>query len=85
VSSSWTSPIQTALRGVNFLRSREHSPPRVALGTIAGGLLQLLRLRLRDSRSVDDAAADQFAEAMLRMLGLAEVEAAQIAARPPER
>jgi AcrR family transcriptional regulator len=54
----------------------------VALSVLAGGLLGLIRLRLRDPDSVEGAAVDWLAEVMLRMLGLADSEAARIAKLP---
>ncbi len=54
----------------------------VGLSVLAGGLLALLRLRLRHPEPVEDAAVDWFAEVSLRMLGLADGEAARIAALP---
>jgi AcrR family transcriptional regulator len=57
-------------------------PPDVALSTVAGGLIGLLRGHERDSGQVDEAAVDQLAEALLRMLGVPAREAGRIAARP---
>ena len=62
---------------------RFHVPSvEVALSALGGSLLGLLRLRLRDPHTVDDAAVDQFAEAMLRMLGVPQTEAARLATLP---
>jgi AcrR family transcriptional regulator len=54
----------------------------IALSAMTGGILALLRLRLRDPRSVTEALIDQWAEATLRMLGVGATEAAHIAALP---
>jgi len=54
----------------------------VGLSVLAGGLLTLLRLRLREPQAVEDAAVDWFAEVSLRMLGVSDAEAARIAALP---
>jgi AcrR family transcriptional regulator len=51
----------------------------IALGAVAGGLLGLLRLRQRQPERVPEAAVDQLAEAVLRMLGVPPAEAARIA------
>jgi AcrR family transcriptional regulator len=57
----------------------------IALSAVAGGLLGLLRLRQRDPERVQEAAVDQLAEAVLRLLGVPAPEAARIAAlRLPE-
>jgi AcrR family transcriptional regulator len=56
--------------------------PDVALSTVAGGLIGLLRGHDRDSGQIDEAAVDQLAEALLRMLGVPAREAGRIAARP---
>jgi AcrR family transcriptional regulator len=55
--------------------------PDIALGTVAGGLLGLLRVQLNDAGQIDETAVDQLAEALLRMLGVPAEEAKQIAAR----
>ena len=52
----------------------------IALSAVAGGLLGLLRLRQRHPERVQEAAVDQLAEAVLRLLGVAAPEAARIAA-----
>jgi AcrR family transcriptional regulator len=54
----------------------------VALSVLAGSLLGLIRLRLRDPNSVPDNAVDWLAEVTLRMLGVADSEAARIVALP---
>lgn len=56
--------------------------PEVALCTVAGGLIGLLRGHERDPELINDAAVDQLAEALLRMLGVPAREAGRIAARP---
>jgi AcrR family transcriptional regulator len=53
----------------------------VALSTVAGGLLGLLRVQQEHPEQVDEAAVDQLAEALLRMLGVPAGEAERIAAR----
>jgi AcrR family transcriptional regulator len=55
--------------------------PDIALSAVAGGLLGLLRVRQRHPERIDEAAVDQLAEAMLRMLGIPAREAKRIAAR----
>jgi AcrR family transcriptional regulator len=52
----------------------------IALSAVAGGLLGLLRLRQRHPERVQEAAVDQLAEAVLRLLGVPAAEAARIAA-----
>lgn len=52
----------------------------VALSAVAGGLLGLLRLHGRDPGRIDEAAVDQLAEALLRLLGVPAPEAASLAA-----
>ena len=62
---------------------RFHLPSaEVGLSVMAGGLLSLLRLRLRDPESVADATVDWRAGVVLRMLGVGEADAARIAALP---
>ncbi len=56
--------------------------PHLALSTAAGALLGLLQLTLARPDLVDDDAADELAEQLLRMLGLGIGEAAEIARRP---
>ncbi len=57
----------------------------VALATVAGGLIGLLRLRLVQPGQVDETSVDQFAEAILRFLGIPPAEAGRLAtlALPP--
>jgi hypothetical protein len=52
----------------------------IALSAVAGGLLGLLRLRQRHPGQVQEAAVDQLAEAILRLLGVPAADAARIAA-----
>jgi AcrR family transcriptional regulator len=52
----------------------------IALSAVAGGLLGLLRLRQRHPERVTEAAVDQLAEAVLRLLGVTAPEATRIAA-----
>ena len=54
----------------------------IALSAVAGGLLGLLRMRQRDPDRVDEAAVDQLAAAILRLLGVPAPEAARLAALP---
>jgi AcrR family transcriptional regulator len=54
----------------------------IALSAVAGGLLGLLRQRQRDPDRIDESAVDQLAEAILRLLGIPEAEAARLAALP---
>ena len=54
----------------------------IALSAMAGGLLGLLRLRLRNPERIDETAVDQLTEAVLRLLGIAAPEAAELAALP---
>ena len=55
----------------------------LGLSVLSGGLFGLLRVRLQDPRAADDPATEAwFAEVSLRMLGLADAEAARIAALP---
>ena len=70
--------IQAGLRAGRF----QVPSAEVALTVLAGGLLGLIRLRLRDPDGVGDAAVDWLAEVTLRMLGLADAEAARIATLP---
>jgi AcrR family transcriptional regulator len=54
----------------------------IALSAVAGGLLGLLRLRQRNSGRVREAAVDQLAEAVLRLLGIPAPEAGRLTALP---
>jgi AcrR family transcriptional regulator len=51
----------------------------IALSTVAGGLLGLLRARQRHPKRINETAADHLAEAILRMLGVPAPEAKKIA------
>lgn len=53
----------------------------IALSTVAGGLLGLLRVHQRQPEQIDETAVDQLAEALLRMLGVSAGEAKRITAR----
>jgi hypothetical protein len=53
----------------------------VALSTVAGGLLGLLRVHQQRPEQIDETAVDRLAEALLRMLGIPEQEAKRIAGR----
>ena len=53
----------------------------VALSTVAGGLLGLLRVHQHHPEQIDETAVDQLAEAILRMFGIPAREAKRIAAR----
>jgi hypothetical protein len=52
----------------------------IALSAVAGGLLGLLRVHLRDPERIDEVSVDQLAEARLRLLGVPASEAARLAA-----
>jgi AcrR family transcriptional regulator len=54
----------------------------VALSAVAGGLIGVLRLRLRHPERIDETSVDQLAQAILRFLGLPDPEAARIAVLP---
>jgi hypothetical protein len=56
--------------------------PRLARAAVAGALLATLHLALTDPGIVDDAAIDQFAEQVLRMLGTSYEEAHALAHTP---
>jgi hypothetical protein len=56
--------------------------PRLARAAIAGALLATLQLALTDPELVDDAAGDQLAEQLLRLLGLPFEEAYALAHAP---
>lgn len=51
----------------------------IALSTVAGGLIGLLRVHQRDPEQIDETAVDRLAEALLRMLGVPAREANRIA------
>jgi AcrR family transcriptional regulator len=53
----------------------------VALSTVAGSLLGLLRVHQHHPEQIDETAVDQLAEGILRMLGVPAREAKRIAAR----
>ena len=53
----------------------------IALSTVAGGLLGLLRVHQHHPEQVDETSVDQLAEALLRMLGIPAREAKRIAGR----
>jgi AcrR family transcriptional regulator len=53
----------------------------IALSTVAGGLLGLLRVHERQPEQIDETAVDELAEALLRMLGVPAREAKRIATR----
>jgi hypothetical protein len=53
----------------------------IALSTVAGGLLGLLRVHQQRPEQIDQTAVDQLAEALLRMLGIPAQEAKRIAGR----
>jgi AcrR family transcriptional regulator len=54
----------------------------VALGAVAGGLLGLLRLNQRRPGELDESAVDQYTQAVLRMLGVSDSDAARLVAAP---
>jgi AcrR family transcriptional regulator len=51
----------------------------IALSAVAGGLLGLLRARQQHPRRINEKAADDLTEAILRMLGVSPSEARKIA------
>ncbi|MBO3752202.1 TetR/AcrR family transcriptional regulator [Streptosporangiaceae bacterium NEAU-GS5] len=53
----------------------------VALSTVAGALLGLLRVHQQQPEQIDETAVDQLAEAILRMFGIPAREAKRVAAR----
>lgn len=54
----------------------------IALSAVAGGLLGLLRLHQRHPERLEEAAVDQLAEAILRLLGILAPEATRLATLP---
>ena len=54
----------------------------VGLSAVAGALLGLLRQRQQHPERLDEGAVDDFAEAILRLLGVSAPEAARLAALP---
>jgi hypothetical protein len=52
----------------------------IALSAVAGGLLELWRICQRHPERINEIAADQLAEAVLRLLGIPAPEAAGLAA-----
>jgi AcrR family transcriptional regulator len=56
--------------------------PQLALAGVAGSLLATLHLSLTEPELVDDAACDQLAEQLLRMLGIPTDEARALASAP---
>ena len=54
----------------------------VGLSAVAGALLGLLRQHQQHPGRLDEGAVDQFAEAVLRLLGVSAPEAARLAALP---
>lgn len=56
--------------------------PRLALATTAGALLAVLHVSLANPEQVTDAACDEVAEQLLRMLGVSLDEAREIATAP---
>jgi AcrR family transcriptional regulator len=56
---------------------------RLAMACVAGSLLAVLHLSVTDPGTVDEAACDQFAEQMLRVLGVSRREARRLVAAPP--
>jgi AcrR family transcriptional regulator len=56
--------------------------PRLALAVTAGALLAVFHVSLVDSERVTDAACDEVAEQLLRMLGIPVDEARELAAAP---
>jgi AcrR family transcriptional regulator len=54
----------------------------IALSAVAGGLLGLLRVRQNHPARLQEAAVDQLAEAVLRLLGIPAPEASRLATLP---
>lgn len=54
----------------------------VGLSAVAGGLIELLRLRTEQPGSLTEDAVDGLARGMLRFFGLSDEEAAAIVAKP---
>jgi AcrR family transcriptional regulator len=54
--------------------------PEIALSAVAGGLLGLLKVHLDHPDDVDATSVDDLARALLRLLGIADKEAARIVA-----
>ena len=52
----------------------------MALSGVAGGLLGLLKLHLREPDTVDETAVDDLARSVLRLLGVPDDEADRIVA-----
>lgn len=74
-----------ALRDIRAgLAARRFTVPdaEIALSAVGGGLLGLLRLRQRHPERVDERAADDLAEACLRLLGVRANEARRLARLP---
>src|SRR5271165_3825753 len=57
------------------------SDARIALSAVAGGLIELLRLREQEPDGIDESAVDQLAAACLRLLGVPSTEARRLAHR----
>jgi AcrR family transcriptional regulator len=55
------------------------SDAEIALGTVAGGLLALLRLHERSPERVDEQSVDELTEASLRFLGVPAAQARRLA------
>jgi AcrR family transcriptional regulator len=53
----------------------------IALSTVAGGLIGLLRAHQRHPEQIDETTVDRFAEALLRMLGVPAPEANRMTTR----
>lgn len=74
-----------ALRDIQVAQAAGRFVPgsaEVGLSAVAGGLIELLRLRTEEPDAVTEDAVDDLARGMLRFFGLSDEDAAEIAARP---
>ncbi len=74
-----------ALRDIQVAQEAGRFVPgsaEVGLSAVAGGLIELLRLRTEEPDAVTEDAVDDLARGMLRFFGLSDEDAAEIAARP---
>lgn len=74
-----------ALRDIQHAQAAGRFAPssaEVGLSAVAGGLIELLRLRIERPESVTEEAVDDLAHGMLRFFGLSDEEAATIVAKP---
>lgn len=74
-----------ALRDIQLAQAAGRFAPGVAevgLSAVAGGLIEVLRLRAEDPESMTEAAVDDLARGLLRYFGLSDDDAAAIVAKP---